>query len=69
MTGLLFSYFAGMLPLASAMDKSGAGKMIADGVVGIIGDNPSPMLIVVAMFILSCGLTQFYVKYSCCSIY
>lgn len=51
--------FAGMLPLASAMDKSGAGKMIADGVVGIIGDNPSPMLIVVAMFILSCGLTQF----------
>ena len=51
--------FAGMLPLASAMDKSGAGKMIADFVVGIMGANPSPMIIVVAMFILSCGLTQF----------
>ncbi|WP_033169069.1 SLC13 family permease [Selenomonas sp. ND2010] len=51
--------FAGMLPLASAMDKSGAGKMIADFVIGLIGSEPSPMIIVVAMFILSCGLTQF----------
>lgn len=51
--------FAGMLPLASAMDKTGAGKLIADTVVGVIGSNPSPYLIVTAMFILSCGLTQF----------
>ena len=51
--------FAGMLPLAGAMDHSGAGKLIADVVVGLIGDAPSPMLVVVAMFTLSCGLTQF----------
>ena len=51
--------FAGMLPLASAMDHSGAGKLIADFVVGLIGDNPAPKVIVAAMFILSCGLTQF----------
>jgi di/tricarboxylate transporter len=51
--------FAGMLPLASAMDKTGAGKLIADTVVGFIGDSASPYLIVTAMFILSCGLTQF----------
>lgn len=51
--------FAGMLPLAEAMDKSGAGKLIADFVVSLMGDNPSPMIIVIAMFILSCGLTQF----------
>ena len=51
--------FAGMLPLAEAMDKSGAGELIADFVVSLMGDNPSPMIIVVAMFILSCGLTQF----------
>ncbi|WP_298592639.1 SLC13 family permease [uncultured Mitsuokella sp.] len=51
--------FAGMLPLASAMDKSGAGKLIADYVVAFIGNNPSPMMILAAMFILSCGLTQF----------
>jgi len=51
--------FAGMLPLAGAMDKTGAGKLIADFVVGIIGSDPSPFVIVIAMFILSCGLTQF----------
>ena len=51
--------FAGMLPLASAMEKSGAGKVIADFVVGLMGDAPSAFVIVGAMFALSCGLTQF----------
>lgn len=51
--------FAGMLPLAEAMDKTGAGAMIANGVGGIIGSNASPLIIVMAMFLLSCGLTQF----------
>ena len=51
--------FAGMLPLAGAMDKTGAGKMIAHGVVSVIGTHPAPVIIVIAMFILSCGLTQF----------
>ena len=51
--------FAGMLPLAEAMDKTGAGAMIANGVVGIIGSNASPLIIVMALFLLSCGLTQF----------
>lgn len=51
--------FAGMLPLASAMEKSGAGKVIADFVVGLMGDAPSAVVIVAAMFALSCGLTQF----------
>lgn len=51
--------FAGMLPLAEAMDKTGAGAMIANGVVGIIGSNASPLIIIMALFLLSCGLTQF----------
>lgn len=51
--------FAGMLPLASAMDKTGAGSLIANTVVGMIGGHPDPMVIVIAMFLLSCGLTQF----------
>ncbi|WP_443873105.1 SLC13 family permease, partial [Mitsuokella multacida] len=44
---------------AEAMDKTGAGAMIANAVVGIIGSNASPLIIVMAMFLLSCGLTQF----------
>ena len=51
--------FAGMLPLASAMNTTGAGKMIADMVVGALGDSPSPFIIMTAMFWLTSILTQF----------
>jgi anion transporter len=51
--------FAGMLPLAAAMNSTGAGKLIADMVVGMMGDNPSPFIIMTAMFWLTAILTQF----------
>lgn len=51
--------FAGMLPLANALDKTGAGAMIADWVVGLMGESPSPYVFMVVLFCLSCGLTQF----------
>ena len=51
--------FAGMMPIAGALDKSGAGKMIADQVISVMGGNPSPIFITFVLFVLSCGLTQF----------
>ena len=51
--------FAGMMPIAAAMEKSGAGKMIADIVVNAMGGSPSPMVVTASLFTLSCGLTQF----------
>jgi di/tricarboxylate transporter len=48
-----------MMPIASAMEKSGAGKMIADIVVNAMGGSPSPMVVTASLFTLSCGLTQF----------
>lgn len=51
--------FAGMMPVASALDKSGAGKLIADQVIALVGDNPSPYLLCAVLFTLSAGLTQF----------
>jgi len=51
--------FAGMMPIATAMDKSGAGKLIADQVVSILGGNPSPLMVTAVLFLLSGGLTQF----------
>jgi anion transporter len=51
--------FAGMMPVATAMDKSGAGKMIADVVVGSMGQNPSPYVLTAVLFLISAGLTQF----------
>lgn len=51
--------FAGMLPLASALDKTGAGKIIADVVIGFIGQDASPYVITAALFFVACALTQF----------
>ena len=51
--------FAGMLSLASAMAKNGAGQLIADFVLNFIGKDASPYVIMSAMFFLSAGLSQF----------
>ena len=51
--------FAGMMPVSEAMDKTGAGKLIAEWVVGVMGGTPSPLFVTAILFILSCGLTQF----------
>ena len=51
--------FAGMMPVSSAMDKTGAGKLIAQWTVGLMGGSPSPLLVTAVLFILSCMLTQF----------
>ena len=51
--------FAGMIPLASAMNTSGAGKLIAEYTVAALGGNPSPYVITAVLFILAVVLTQF----------
>ena len=51
--------FAGMMPVSSAMDKTGAGKLIAEWTVSLMGGSPSPLVVTAILFILSCGLTQF----------
>ena len=50
---------AGMMPVSTAMDKTGAGKLIAEWTVGLMGGSPSPLIVTAVLFILSCGLTQF----------
>ena len=51
--------FAGMMPVSAAMDKTGAGKLIAEWTVSMMGGSPSPMVVTAVLFVLSCGLTQF----------
>jgi anion transporter len=51
--------FAGMMPIATSMDKTGAGALIADWTVGLMGGTPSPMVVTAVLFLLSCTLTQF----------
>ncbi len=60
--------FAGMLPIATAMDKSGAGKLVADWVVSMMGHNPSPYVVTAVLFALSAGLTQFMSNTACTAL-
>lgn len=51
--------FAGMIPVATAMNTSGAGKLIAAAVVNMLGGNPSPYVVTGVLFLLAVILTQF----------
>lgn len=51
--------FAGMLSVATAMQKTGAGKIMADFFVNFLGSNPNPYIICVVIFISTSFLTQF----------
>ncbi|MBQ9763115.1 MAG: SLC13/DASS family transporter [Phascolarctobacterium sp.] len=51
--------FAGMMPVSKAIDVTGAGKLIAEWTVGLMGGSPSPLVVTAVLFILSCTLTQF----------
>lgn len=51
--------FGGTLSLASALQESGAGQIIADKVIGLLGSNPSPYLLTFVVFIICCVLTNF----------
>ena len=51
--------FGGTLALAKALSTSGAGAAIADGVISMLGSNPSPYLLTFIIFMTSCVLTNF----------
>lgn len=60
--------FAGMMPVAGAMDKSGAGQLIANAVLGVMGSDPSPYFATAVLFILSCVMTQFMSNTASCAL-
>ena len=51
--------FGGSLTLAKALDTTGAGELIADKIVGLLGADPSPILLLLVIFIVTCVLTNF----------
>ena len=51
--------FGGTLALAKALEKTGAGVAIADFVIGALGENVSPFVLLVAVFMLACVMTNF----------
>ena len=49
----------GTLSLAAALEQTGAGELIAEKVIGMLGDNPSPYVLTFVIFMLCCVMTNF----------
>ena len=45
--------FGGSLTLAKALDTTGAGELIADKIVGLLGADPNPTILLLVIFIVS----------------
>ena len=50
--------FAGMMPVATALDRSGASRLLAETVLSFMGESPGPLTITTLLFFLACGLSQ-----------
>ena len=51
--------FAGVLPLSTALASSGAGKVVAEWMVGMLGNTTNPYLIIFLFILVPLILTQF----------
>ena len=51
--------FGGTLSLASALQETGAGEVIANKVIGALGANPSLYILTLVVFLLCCIMTNF----------
>ena len=51
--------FGGTLSLAAALEQTGAGELIAEKVIGMLGDNPSPYVLTFVIFMICCVMTNF----------
>lgn len=51
--------FAGSLALADALESSGAGSIIADTIINLLDSNPSPIFMLLVIFVVTCTLTNF----------
>ncbi len=51
--------FGGSLALSKALEKTGAGDVVAETIVKMLGSNPSPIVILIAIFVVGCTITNF----------
>lgn len=51
--------FVGSLSLAKAIQKSGAGDLIANTIINVLGTNPSPYILLLVILVISSIMTNF----------
>lgn len=56
--------FAGMISVSSAMDKTGAGKLLAKFCVDLLGGTPSPLFVAALLFFSIQLFDTIYVQHS-----
>lgn len=61
--------FAGVLPLATALTKTGASDVIADGIVTLIGGSTNPWVISIVFVAVSFISTQFLSNTACVQVF
>uniref|UniRef100_UPI004026AB5F SLC13 family permease n=1 Tax=Faecousia sp. TaxID=2952921 RepID=UPI004026AB5F len=66
--GMLF-LFAGILPLATALTKTGASDVIADAIIAIIGGSTNPWVISIVFTLVCFVATQFLSNTACVQVF
>ena len=51
--------FGGSLALATALEHTGAGSLIADTLIGAMGNEVHPLILLVVIFVITCTMTNF----------
>ena len=65
--GMLF-LFAGVLPLATALTKTGASELIVDFILKIIGGSTNPWIISIVFVVMSFIVAQFLASIPCIQV-
>ena len=60
--------FAGSMALGDAMVKTGTGSVIADLIVNSLGASPSPIVVLVVIFVLGVFMTNFMSNTATCAL-
>lgn len=51
--------FVGSLALARGLESSGTGELIAEVIIGVLGDSPSPFILLAVILVLAAIMTNF----------
>lgn len=60
--------FAGTLPLATALETTGAGRLIANTAIKMMGSGRNELVVLSTLFLISASLTQFMSNTAACAL-
>jgi di/tricarboxylate transporter len=58
----------GLIPLGMAVSQTGTAEWIANGLIGVLGENMPPLLLLFVLAVLSCGFTLVISNVGACAL-